>query len=87
MSEPLLSKPKKARKSRKGLSLRKINLDKVHVKLLNSLARDVDALLMESRQGKLTKDDAVSLINYLKLLKDLRKDDKEKDNDAAIEVE
>ena len=60
MSEPLLSKPKKPRKSRKGLSLRKINLDKVHVKLLNSLARDVDALLMESRQGKLTKDDAVS---------------------------
>lgn len=69
----LPQKTSRRRKSRSGLSLKQVNLDHVQKKLLNVLLRDTNALLLESTRGKLNKDDAQSLNNYLKLIKDLKK--------------
>lgn len=67
------SQPKKPRKHRAGMSIKHIDLEKIHKRLLNVLSRETAHLLELSYKGKLEKDDSASLTNYLKLLKDLKK--------------
>ncbi len=69
--------PKKTRKSRMGRSVREVDLDKVHKRLLVVLARDVTHLMDRSYQGKLNDDDAKALTNYLKLMKVLKQQELE----------
>jgi hypothetical protein len=73
------------RKSRKAKSLKRVNLDLLNLKLLNSLARYVDMLLQKSLDGNMTKDDANSLFSGLKLLKDLKKTENENMEDLTDE--
>ncbi len=47
---------------------------------MNVLARETASLLMLSHKQKLTKDESVALTNYLKLIKDLKKEE-----DAGME--
>lgn len=70
------SLPKK-RKTRAGQSVKNVNLDAEYKKLLNCLARDTKALLTKSHAGALPKEDALTLTNYLKLVKELKKSDDE----------
>jgi hypothetical protein len=70
-------KTPKKRKSRAGLSLKKVNLDHLHKQLLNILSRETLNLLTLSSQGKLEKDDAASLCNYIKLMQYLAKKEEE----------
>ncbi len=75
MSESSPESPQKSgksRKSRAGLSLKEVNLDKTHKKLLNILDRDVSKLLNLSRTKSLTGTQSFSLVNYLKLIKTLK---------------
>jgi len=71
------------RKSRAGLSSKRVNLDQVHKKLLTSLNREANNLLRNSHKDKLNRDDAQSLIGYLKLIKDLRHIEKEKESELS----
>lgn len=64
-------KPKKKRLPR----LKKVNVDEVHKKLLNILQREAHHLFTMSVVTKLDKDESQSLVNYLKLLNQLKKDD------------
>jgi hypothetical protein len=73
------------RKSRKAKSLKRVNLDLLNLKLLNSLARYVDMLLQKSLDGNMTKDDANCLFSGLKLLKDLKKTENENMEDLTDE--
>lgn len=72
--------PKNARKSRSGLSLKRVKLNKVRDQLLNVLAREAQALLIHSHTEPLTKDQSQSLLGYIKLLKDLEKSPLNPDN-------
>lgn len=73
LSEPK-KKQKKQRKSRKGSSLKRVNIDRLDKKLMNILDREVNNLLKLSGVTSLEKDDANNLINYLKLIKNLKKE-------------
>jgi len=47
------------------------------LKTVEILRRDITHLMMESSQGKLSKSSATDLVNYVKLLSDLYKQEKE----------
>ncbi len=68
--------PKRHRKSKRGTSLKEVNLKRAHKKLLNILDRDINHLLLISREGELKKDQSQALVNYLKLLREFQKEDK-----------
>lgn len=68
----------KVNKIRVSRRLSKVDLDKLSHKLLNVLTRETNNLLDASSQGKLDRDDAASLRDYLKLMKDLRAMDEDK---------
>jgi hypothetical protein len=73
---------------KKRVRLKKINLNDIQKKLMNILARDTNHLLKLSEPDKLTKDDSLSLVNYLRLLKQLQKDtadDLDNMTDAELE--
>lgn len=69
------NKPKKQRKPRAGLSLKTVSIERVNKQLLNVLSREVSNLLISSNKGKLNKDDATALCNYLKLMKTLSEEE------------
>ena len=64
---------KKPRRPRSGLSIRKFNLHKSHQKIMTILDREINHLMMDSIKGKLSKDASASLVNYMKVLADLKK--------------
>lgn len=64
---------KQIRKHRAGLSLKNVNLDKVHKQLLNVLQREAQHLLVASHAGKLDRDESVSLIDCLNTVLKLKK--------------
>lgn len=76
-------------KKSKRARLRIINLDLVNKQLVNTLARDVRHLFRANVTNPLSEEDSKKLINYLKLLKELRKsvsaDDMEKLSEAQLE--
>lgn len=72
---PLLTK--KARKSRVGTSLKRVNLERSEKKLLNILDRQINLLLAISKTNLFNKDEAGALVNYLKVLKQFTKDSTE----------
>ena len=63
--------PKK-RSVKVGLSVREISLDLLHKKFLNVLFREANHLLVQSKAGKLDKDAASALANYLRLMRTLK---------------
>jgi hypothetical protein len=71
-------KPSKPKNSRSELSLKRVNIERVERQLLNVLSRETISLLKLSHREKLGRDDATSLANYLKLLKELKKSEAEK---------
>lgn len=84
----VLKNPKKTRKSRKGTSLKRVNVDRLDKKLMNILDREVNKLLKLSALSGLEKDDANNLINYLKLVKNLKRETEQLENnltDAELE--
>lgn len=70
----LEEQPKK-RASRSELSLKKVNLDRLQRQLENVLSREALHLLRASFTQKLDRDSSNSACNYLKLIKELRKDE------------
>jgi len=72
-----ISLPKKPRKVRAGMSIKNVDLVKLNKRLLNVLSRDVVHLLEASYKGKLDRDDQQALTNYLKLMKDLQKQEED----------
>jgi hypothetical protein len=62
-------------KYRPGLRVAKIAISKEKRRLLNVLHRDTEQLLMVSHKRRLNKDESQSLIGYLRLIKDLEKQD------------
>jgi hypothetical protein len=71
------------RKSRAGLSVKRVSLDKVHKKLMVVLERDTNHLLRKSLVEKLSRDESGALNNYLKLIKELRGIEKEKESELS----
>jgi hypothetical protein len=68
----------KKKSSRAELSLKRVNLERLHRQLLNVLSRETTALLHLSYYEKLDKDAAAALCNYLKLMKELSKMEEDK---------
>lgn len=66
---------KKPRKSRAGSSLKTVNLQRAEKKLLNILDRQINKLLTISVSNLFSKDESAALVNYVKLLKQIQKDD------------
>ena len=62
----------KKRKPRAGMSIKSIDLDKVHKRLLNVLARETNHLLAASHKEKLDKEGSQALTGYLKLIRELK---------------
>lgn len=71
MTENPLLKPVKATKRR----IKKVNLDRLTKKAVHILDREIDYLFTLSKNHKLEEEDAKSLREYLKLLKQLQKED------------
>lgn len=83
-NSPLL--PIKPKRSRAKRSLKAVDLEQLEKKLLTVLEREVHHLLDLSLALKLEKEDALSLGNYLKLLKTLKKtDDIDNLSDAELQ--
>ena len=55
-----------------GLRLKKIELERVYKRLLNILHRDVEHLLVLSVEKALTQPQSAALVNYLKIMGDLK---------------
>ncbi len=68
---------KGGRKRRAGQSLCKVYTDREFRKCLNVLQREIKSLLELSYQGPLTRDQSTALVNYTKLLKELKKQEEE----------
>lgn len=66
--------------------LKKIDIDLAHKKLLNTLAREIHHLFTLSVYEKLGKEDSLSLVNYVKLLNQLKKDSQQ-DLDSLTDEE
>lgn len=74
-SKPIVAQvdpPKK--KSKAGRSLSNVNLDRLDKAAKTILQREINNLLDASHKGKLSKDDSLSLRDYIKTIRDLRKD-------------
>lgn len=67
----------KPHRSHRGLSSKNVNLLKVRKKLMNVLSRDTDHLMKASFEGKLKESEASDLRGYLKLIRELIKQDVE----------
>ena len=67
------SQPEKPPHPRKGLSVKRVNLDLLEKKVKNAIARDVDHLLRTALERNLSRDQANALVNYAKLIKELKK--------------
>lgn len=80
MDENKPLKSPKQRKSRAGKSIKKAKMDKISAGLKAVLAREMEHLLVLSHAGKLGKDDSISLANYLRLIKDLKKIEDDQDS-------
>lgn len=65
------------RKSRAGLSCRRVRIEDLNNKALNCLQREMSKLMGLTHQNKLGKDDAAALVQYAKLIRELRKEDRE----------
>ena len=73
------------RRSRAGMSTREVNLDKVYRKLKVALDRQADHLLRKSHEEILGHVEMTGLLGSLKLIKDLRKVEKDKDSEISDE--
>lgn len=59
---------------RKGLTSKHVDLDKVERRAKNALRKDVDHLCkLSGRAGGLSRDRAQALVNYMKLLRELKR--------------
>lgn len=83
LSKKVAKKPKKKRLTR----LKNINFPRLEKKLLNILDRDINNLYRLSMEGRLEKDDAQILVNYLKLLKQFNISQEEIDSLSNEELE
>ena len=75
----------RAPKYRYGTRIRKINLGLEMRRLKNVLHRETDRLLIRSKTRKLNKDESASLVQYLKLVKDLLKEEKDEEKGMTDE--
>jgi hypothetical protein len=74
MADEIQPKIKKVKRSCGPRRTRKINLPQLEKQLMTVLVRDTETMMLDSFGGKgLTRDQSYSLVNYLKLLKDLKK--------------
>lgn len=80
-------KREKERRSRGGLSLKRVNLDKINRQLLNVLIRETIVLLKLSHAAPLSDSDSDKLLSYLKVVKTLREDDLGGENLTDEELE
>lgn len=78
-------KKHKTRVSRAQLSLKSVNLERLQRQLENVVGREAVHLLKLSHEGKLDKDSATAACNYLKLIKDLRKEESKNLEDLSDE--
>jgi hypothetical protein len=71
--------PPKTRKSRKGGGAQRaknVEIDWLHKRVLTVLDREVYCLMRDSyKWKKLGKEDAQSLVNYLKLIREIKKEE------------
>ena len=65
--------------------LRKSSLNKIQNRLITVLVRETESLMDLSFNHKLDKNDAASLVNYLRLLKEMRKDEEDKNKNLTDE--
>lgn len=82
-----MKEPKKTR-TREQRRLVPINLDKIRQRFLIALKREANHILDESFENKLSEESAKTLVNYLKLLNDLKQieeEDLEKLTDEELE--
>lgn len=75
----------KDRKSRAGLSLKHINLDKKYKQLINIFDREINHLLIQSRKELVGKLGISSLRDLLELYKDFKQLEKEYIDGLSIE--
>ncbi len=61
------------KKPRAPQGIRRISIEKLHKRLLNVMSRDVTFLMEQSFVGPLTDKQASTVINYLKLSKELKR--------------
>ena len=63
------------RKSRAGRGIKRVNLNRLEKAGLTVLQREINYLLDKSFTGKLNKDDSISLRDYLRTIRDLKRDE------------
>lgn len=72
-------------KHKKSISAHKTDLNKMMKQLRTCLERDVKHLMVRSYVNKLEETDAADLRGYIKLVKDLLKDDKDSKAEVSNE--
>ena len=72
-AKPIQANPVK-KKSKAGRSLSTVNLDRLEKASKTILQREINNLLDASHKGKLSKDDSASLRDYIKTIRELKKD-------------
>ena len=75
----------KTRKTRAGLSLKRINSERLLRRFMNVIDRDSIKYLQLSMHRQLDKDEGDLLIKYVKFLKDMVKQDKEEADNLTVE--
>lgn len=66
---------KKVRKPRAQKSLKKVDPERLHRKLLNAMNRDVDRLLEEGYEAALAVDGVDKIVKYTKIVRDILRDE------------
>lgn len=70
---------------RRGRCLRNVNPDHLTRRLFSIMSRDVDKLMQICMDRLLTRDESAAVVNYTKLMKDLKKADSSL-TDAELEA-
>lgn len=68
-----------------GRRMKGVDLDKLTRQCRTVLGREVEKLMDSSHAGKLSKEDALALASYFKLISDLKKQEKEEGENLTDE--
>lgn len=60
-----------------SVTVQAVSIDELQMRTLEILRREISNLMVASARGSLSRDDAMSLTGYIKLLKELKDNEKE----------
>jgi hypothetical protein len=85
MNEPEIDS--KVRKSQAPRRIKRVHIDYLRKQCLTILSREINALMDLSHERLLGKDMSLSLVNYIKLVRELEKQENSKSDETPTEVD